>query len=233
MAAHTNQTVGALLNATFGNAPELLISSAALSAGYYRVVQLTLLGSMLTNLLFVFGLSCLVGGIRYQVQSIRIVSGNVSVGMLTVAVAGLGLPAALVLSDEMVTNEKEQRQYVDKNGDGVSDIVDGPTAQLLGFSRFNAVIMVGGYVMYLVFQLGSHVEEFDDDNVDEDDDAESEEEIHEERITGRKEEWRARPNKFCGRLFRFRSDDSNDGESVNLRYHRSRIRELRNRLPMK
>lgn len=62
MAEHTNETIGALLNATFGNAPELLISSAALSNGYYRVVQLTLLGSVLTNLLFVFGLSCLVGG---------------------------------------------------------------------------------------------------------------------------------------------------------------------------
>ena len=43
---------------------------------------------------------------------------------------------AVVLSDEMVMNENEQRQYVDKNGDGVSDIVDGPTAQLLGFSKF-------------------------------------------------------------------------------------------------
>eukprot|EP00956_Cyclotella_meneghiniana_P013293 scaffold19122_cov23-Cyclotella_meneghiniana.AAC.2 len=66
---HTNQTVGALLNATFGNAPELLTSSVALSVGYYRVVQSTLLGSMHTNLLFVFG--------------------NVLVGMLMISVAGL------------------------------------------------------------------------------------------------------------------------------------------------
>ncbi len=43
VAEHTNGTFGALLNATFGNAPELLISYAALRAGYYRVVQLTLL----------------------------------------------------------------------------------------------------------------------------------------------------------------------------------------------
>lgn len=72
VAKHTNQTIGALLNATFGNAPELLISSAALHEGFYRVVQLTLLGSMLTNLLFVFGLSCLIGGLRFQVQGTRI-----------------------------------------------------------------------------------------------------------------------------------------------------------------
>eukprot|EP00956_Cyclotella_meneghiniana_P002687 scaffold3165_cov62-Cyclotella_meneghiniana.AAC.9 len=224
VANHTNQTIGALLNATFGNAPELLISSAALSVGYYRVVQLTLLGSMLTNLLFVFGLSCLIGGIRYQTQSIRIVSGNVSVGMLMISVAGLGLPAALVLSDEMVMNKEEQRQYVDKNGDGVSDIVDGPTVQLLGFSRFNAVIMVLGYIMYLVFQLGSHVEEFEDNVVvDDDDDYDNNnhDDIEMRRTTTTQEQ--QQPNKFCGRLFRFKCAEDDDGETTTLSQSYQRI----------
>ena len=161
VALHTNQTIGALLNATFGNAPELLISSAALQEGYYRVVQLTLLGSMLTNLLFVFGLSCFIGGLRYQVQELRIVSGNASIGMLMLAVAGLALPAALMLSDEMIMGT-EEKEYIDKNGDGKSDINDGPTFSMVGFSRFNAVIMIMGYLLYLLFQLGSHSDEFDD-----------------------------------------------------------------------
>jgi len=72
VAEHTNGTIGALLNATFGNAPELLIASAALRKGFYRVVQLAMLGSMLTNLLFVFGISCMIGGFRWQVQELRI-----------------------------------------------------------------------------------------------------------------------------------------------------------------
>ena len=155
VASHTNQTIGALLNATFRNAPELLISSAALQEGFYRVVQLTLLGSMLTNLLFVFGLSCLIGGLRFQVQELRIVSGNASIGMLMLAVAGLALPAALLLSDEMISGEGE-KEYIDKNGDGVSDINDGPTSSMVGFSRFNAVIMIVGYLLHLLFQLGLH-----------------------------------------------------------------------------
>jgi len=161
VASHTNQTIGALLNATFGNAPELLISSAALQEGFYRVVQLTLLGSMLTNLLFVFGLSCLIGGLRFQVQELRIVSGNASIGMLMLAVAGLALPAALMLSDEMISGS-EEKEYMDKNGDGKSDINDGPTSSMVGFSRFNAVIMAMGYLLYLLFQLGSHKDEFED-----------------------------------------------------------------------
>jgi calcium/proton exchanger cax len=86
---------------TFGNAPELLIATAALRSGFYRVVQLAMLGSILTNLLFVFGMSCLIGGMRWQVQEIRVISGNVSVGMLYLATAGSLLPAALFLSGQL------------------------------------------------------------------------------------------------------------------------------------
>ena len=202
VANHTTQTIGALLNATFGNAPELLISSAALQEGYYRVVQLTLLGSMLTNLLFVFGLSCLIGGLRYQVQELRVVTGNASIGMLMLAVAGLALPAALMLSDEMISTGSEEKQYVDKNGDGVSDINDGPTYSMVGFSRFNAVIMVMGYLLYLLFQLGSHSDEFEDGD---------HEEVGEVLLTSNgdveadqgpsRRRRRVRRNEFCHRLF--------------------------------
>jgi len=148
VAAHTNGTIGALLNATFGNAPELLISTAALRSGFYRVVQLAMLGSMLTNLLFVFGVSCLVGGLRWQVQELRITSGNVSVLMLFVATAGSLLPAALSLSRQM-------RHEDSSNGK--------PSSDELQFSRVNAVVMVLMYISYLMFQLGTHKEEFDEE----------------------------------------------------------------------
>ena len=144
VAEHTNETIGALLNATFGNAPEFLISSAALRSGFYRVVQLTLLGSMLTNLLFVFGISCFIGGLQWQVQEIRITSGNVSIAMLLTVTMGLVLPAALKLGNESVSS-------------GQAELTDSDIA----FSRINALIMTIGYVCYLIFQLGSHKEEFD------------------------------------------------------------------------
>ena len=147
MAEHTNGTIGALLNATFGNAPELLIATAALRSGFYRVVQLAMLGSILTNLLFVFGMSCLVGGMRWQVQEIRVISGNVSVGMLYLATAGSLLPAALFLSGQLPSK-------------ALND--DVPTKEELVFCRINAAVMVIMYLCYLLFQLGTHKEEFDD-----------------------------------------------------------------------
>lgn len=149
VAEHTNETIGALLNATFGNAPEFLISSAALRSGFYRVVQLTLLGSMLTNLLFVFGVSCLIGGLQWQVQELRITSGNVSIGMLLMATMGLVLPAALKLGNESLHSKSVE----------VGD--DQITQSDINFSRANALFMVVGYIGYLIFQLGSHREEFD------------------------------------------------------------------------
>ena len=197
VANHTNQTIGALLNATFGNAPELLISSAALKEGYYRVVQLTLLGSILTNLLFVFGLSCLVGGLRFQVQELRITSGNASIGMLMIAVAGLALPAALVLSDEMYSHGDKEKNYVDKNFDGKSDINDGPSISMVGFSRFNAMVMIVGYLLYLLFQLGSHKDEFEDTG-------EHDGNVNHDVIRN------ARKNMFCRCLFGARSVDESE-----------------------
>lgn len=148
MAEHTNGTFGALLNATFGNAPELLISYAALRAGYYRVVQLTLLGSILTNLLFVFGVSCLVGGYKHSVQELRMTSGNVSIGMLFIATAGLVLPAALKMSN--------QEAFSTTTNSG------GITATELHYSRLNSLFMILIYIGYLFFQLHTHKGEFED-----------------------------------------------------------------------
>jgi Ca2+/Na+ antiporter len=160
VAEHTNGTIGALLNATFGNAPELLIASAALRKGFYRVVQLAMLGSMLTNLLFVFGVSCLIGGFRWQVQELRITSGNVSVGMLLLSVAGSLLPATLVLGGQL----KHGTSSGSTDGTDIpEDDEDIPSIEELQFCRVNAFVMIFMYGCYLIFQLGTHKEEFDED----------------------------------------------------------------------
>jgi Ca2+/Na+ antiporter len=161
VAEHTNGTIGALLNATFGNAPELLIASAALRKGFYRVVQLAMLGSMLTNLLFVFGVSCLIGGFRWQVQELRITSGNVSVGMLLLSVAGSLLPATLVLGGQL----KHGSGSGSEDGtDTLEEDEDIPSLEELQFCRVNAFVMIFMYGCYLIFQLGTHKEEFDEDD---------------------------------------------------------------------
>jgi Ca2+/Na+ antiporter len=201
VASRTNGTIGALLNATFGNAPELLISTAALRAGFYRVVQLAMLGSMLTNLLFVFGLSCLVGGIRWQVQELRIPSGGVSVGLLLMATAGSLLPAALEMSGQFPKQPKDE---------------DIPTREELQFCRVNAVVMIFTYICYLMFQLGTHKEEFDDDQHETDNSSDQKEDGNRDDTGGEMQQlfvsqttrgnqgkrgMRAHPNVFCMRYF--------------------------------
>jgi len=165
VAEHTNGTIGALLNATFGNAPELLMSSAALRSGFYRIIQLTLLGSVLTNLLLVFGLSCLVGGIQWQTQEIRVNSGNVSIAMLLIAALGLTLPTVLKKANESRIGEDEHGTgQLNVTGAGFSrvhDVDDSLNSADVTFSRFNAVVMIVLYVAYLIFQLGTHKDEFD------------------------------------------------------------------------
>ncbi|GKZ00743.1 hypothetical protein MPSEU_001026200 [Mayamaea pseudoterrestris] len=164
VAEHTNGTIGALLNATFGNAPELLISVAALRSGYYRVVQLAMLGSMLTNLILVFGVACVIGGCRWQVQTLRITSGNVNVGMLLLGCAGFLLPAILIVSGQQQNGfgrdssnggagvNSQEREY-DPN-------VPSPVEIL--YSRVNAVVLMLLYIGYLIFQLGTHKDEYDE-----------------------------------------------------------------------
>ena len=92
-----------------------------------------MLGSMLTNLLFVFGVSCLVGGLRWQVQELRITSGNVSVLMLLVAVAGSLLPAALSMSGQMQHKDSAKGM---------------PSEDELLFCRVNAFVMVCMYILF-------------------------------------------------------------------------------------
>jgi Ca2+:H+ antiporter len=181
VAAHTNGTIGALLNASFGNAPELLISSAALRAGFYRIVQLAMLGSILCNLLLVFGMSCLVGGLRWQVQDIRIVSGSVPIAFLFMSTAGVAFPAAIKISG----------QIADLDGDG--DIA----RELIGISRLNALFLMLAYMCYLFFQLGTHKDEFDDSTGQKGT-------YSQECDSPRVGEWRkrkARRNVFCRRFY--------------------------------
>src|SRR5579859_6246479 len=59
-------TIGGLLNATLGNAPELIIGSLALSKGLTAVVKSSIIGSILMNLLLLLGLSMAVGGFRRE-----------------------------------------------------------------------------------------------------------------------------------------------------------------------
>lgn len=93
LAEHVGEGVGGLLNATFGNAAELIIAIMALRAGLYDVVKASLTGSIIGNILLVFGLSALVGGLKYRIQSFNKTAANLGTTMLTLAAIGLVVPA--------------------------------------------------------------------------------------------------------------------------------------------
>lgn len=98
LALHTNETIGGLLNATFGNATELIVSIAALAKGLYKLVQLSLLGSILSNMLLVLGTAFFCGGLQFETQFYNKVSSQVNSTLLMLSVMGILFPTALYQS---------------------------------------------------------------------------------------------------------------------------------------
>ena len=94
LAHHTGEAVGGLLNATFGNAAEMIIAITALRSGLYDVVKASLTGSIIGNVLLVGGLSMLMGGVRYKTQTFNRMAAQNQATMLLLAAVSLILPAA-------------------------------------------------------------------------------------------------------------------------------------------
>ncbi|XP_073049318.1 vacuolar cation/proton exchanger 3-like [Primulina eburnea] len=131
---YTGPTVGGLLNATFGNATEMIISMYALKNGMIRVVQLSLLGSVLSNMLLVLGCAFFCGGIHHQkVQKFTKETALVNSGLLLMAVMGLLFPAVLHFTHTELHKGKSE----------------------LFLSRFSSCVMLVAYTCYIFFQLKS------------------------------------------------------------------------------
>lgn len=135
LAFYTGPTVGGLLNATFGNATEMIISIYALKSGMIRVVQQSLLGSILSNMLLVLGCAFFSGGIanHQKVQVFNKAAALVNSGLLLMAVMGIMFPAVLHFTRTEVHFGKSE----------------------LALSRFSSCIMLIAYGSYLFFQLKS------------------------------------------------------------------------------
>jgi Ca2+:H+ antiporter len=94
LADRSGEGIGGLLNATFGNAAELIIALAALRAGLHDVVKATIIGSIVGNILLVLGAAMLAGGMRYKVQRFHESAARAQATMLTLAAIALVIPAA-------------------------------------------------------------------------------------------------------------------------------------------
>ncbi|XP_024959778.1 vacuolar cation/proton exchanger 3-like isoform X1 [Cynara cardunculus var. scolymus] len=140
MAFYTGPTVGGLLNATFGNATELIISMHAMKGGMIRLVQQSLLGSILSNMLLVLGCALFIGGVanRNREQIFNRSSVGMNVGLLLMAVMGLLFPAVLhVTQTELHIGTSE-----------------------LALSRFTSCLMLLAYGIYIFFQLTNQKQEY-------------------------------------------------------------------------
>ena len=94
LAEHTGDGVGGLLNATFGNAAELIIALMALHHGLYDVVKASLTGSIIGNILLVLGAAFLAGGAKHKVQKFSASAARTYTSMLSLAAIALVVPAA-------------------------------------------------------------------------------------------------------------------------------------------
>ncbi|HLX61213.1 MAG TPA: calcium/proton exchanger [Planctomycetota bacterium] len=92
LAEKTGEGVGGLLNATFGNAAELIIAIMALRAGEHDIVKASLTGSIIGNVLLVNGAAFLAGGLKFKTQSFNAAAARSQATMLTLAAIGLIAP---------------------------------------------------------------------------------------------------------------------------------------------
>src|SRR5215217_2091423 len=92
LAEHLGQGIGGLLNATFGNAAELIIALFALSKGLEGVVKASITGSIIGNMLLVLGLSLVAGGLKFKRQTFNRTSSSMSATALTLAAIALLIP---------------------------------------------------------------------------------------------------------------------------------------------
>ncbi len=98
LAVHTGPRTGALLNATFGNAAELIITIAAVRAGLLELVKASITGSIIGNLLLVLGFAMVVGGVRHGPQTFNKIDASRNAILLVLAVIALAIPSIFGLS---------------------------------------------------------------------------------------------------------------------------------------
>jgi Ca2+:H+ antiporter len=139
LAHHTGDAIGGLLNATFGNLPELIIAVIALQAGLYDMVRASIIGAILANLLLATGLSFFAGGLKYHSQEYNPASTRIYNSMMFIAICSLIIPAAF------------------------GRAFGGETAYAESQRSLNislAISLLAAYILYLFFMIRTHPDLF-------------------------------------------------------------------------
>lgn len=134
IATRTGDAVGGLLNATFGNAPELIIALVALKAGYLEMVRASLVGAILANLLLALGVAFLTGGLRFHDQKFNPTAARAYSTMMFLAAVSLTVPSAF-------------------------SRVFAPTGVIRAEAQLNlgiAILLLLAYGLYILYSLRTH-----------------------------------------------------------------------------
>ena len=133
LAENTSDSIGGLLNATFGNAAELIIGLMAISRGLYPIAKASITGSIIGNLLLVFGGSALAGGIRFKHQKFNALVARTEATLLMLAAIALLAPAVF--------------QHVAGQAAHASEV---------NLSLAIAIVLLITYALNLLFSLRTH-----------------------------------------------------------------------------
>jgi Ca2+:H+ antiporter len=149
LATYTGDAIGGLLNATFGNAPELIIALVALRAGFFDMVRASIIGAILANLMLATGVAFFLGGLRQHTQEYNAGAARLYSSMMLISAVSLGVPSAFnrFFSPEATIREEK--------------LVNLGTA----------VVLLAAYGLYLVFLLKTHPDYFQSAAVTADGDA--------------------------------------------------------------
>lgn len=143
LGARLGAGAGGLLNATFGNAAELILALVALRAGHIEVVKASLTGSIIGNALLVLGVAMIAGGARRERQTFDRAAASASSTLLTLAAIGLVVPAVFHYVSEL------------ERAEGTLSPVRQATSEH-GLSLFIAIVLFITYLLSLLFALRTH-----------------------------------------------------------------------------
>ncbi|WP_223066451.1 calcium/proton exchanger [Paenibacillus caui] len=132
VAHHAGQRLGGFLNATFGNAAELIIGILLVKEGHFEMVKASITGSIIGNLLLVLGLSLLAGGLKYKVQNFNISLAGLNGSLMILAIIALFVPAIFLHTRALRTDDANL----------LSLVVSG--------------ILIVAYLLWLVFSMITH-----------------------------------------------------------------------------
>jgi len=138
VAAKTGDAVGGLLNATLGNLTELVIALTALAAGQYMLVKASIAGAIVTNTLFMLGMSFLLGGLKHHTQEYNRITARMQSVLLLLATIALLVPSLVSQADATAAT--------------------GSFVESLSLGL--AVLLIVAYGLGMLFSLKTHKEVF-------------------------------------------------------------------------